>query len=1124
MVTNGNDAERLLNDWAWVDATTIDDETPLYSACRRGLLDVIETLLRYGADPNRQSTKVPLYAACRTGDVRIVRALLSNGADPNHLPSRSESESEVCPFTDEHSDKDETPVYGKRPRLVFGDHTEREVSSSSAVGNSGECLTVLCTMCAEGNLPMIDVLLEHGTNVNIVSLNGKTPLHCVLDHLINENKCPIYVMRPSNCNQHASLTSHFWYDGCCDEEEGLKLLEFLIDAVRNESGTSYPVTPAGRQCCNQQHDTLATVIAITNKLIKRGADVNLRDSTGRTVLHRAIDAVCDIKMLNGTRALCSELVTVLLDSGTCDVNSVSDDKSSALYSACAAENTKMVSRLLRLGAREIGNPSLMVACEREYLDVVQLLLRYGSDPNSRLGLLNSDESCRSHKSDAPLCIAAYSGHAPIVRLLLRHGANANIKDCLDMSPVMHIISRDSTLIPADGDVHDHDAVISELVDHGLDATCALEQLQKWSNWSYDKFKLLLKCGADPNGVVSDCPILFLAVNNNKKKIVRVLLEHNANPNILCEIKEFRRSRKYQTTPLCLAAERKHIGMVRVLLLGKVELNMRDGRGMAALHYACRNDTPEIAKELLKAGADLDLFTEPRAVVKNRSPFRLSPLLIATGKGHVEIVDILLKNRVNVNACNDLGRTALHFVVEHAYICYCKICKGPEHRENDLGGKSPSRRAYHRCSSDSSDYRSDDSDSDSDTCSPSRRSGFNKHRAVLAKLLNGGADVNAVDVKGKTALYMATKNSITDFVRLMLDVRGVNPNQTASGRYPLNAACTEPQPFMEIIIMLLDAGADPNLMTPVEVTYGDDMVGPNARLPLGKAANFGNVPLMRMLIDKGAHVTAEDSEGRDALSYLLFSEGFEINDEVMSITKFLLDNGANLNKRLCSGDEDEEGELPLGHILYSVGYNNDEVHGFIKLLVNQYGSRLDDFIMSKSILHTSENWEAPIFSLKRCMASSMFLEKHVFWLFKAGAGRLPLLAYCEAEDCNQSRIDKANSMDTRLCMALILNGYCASEADLEYFRCADVTGLSPTSAKSFSKFVRWITEDVKQPPSLMRQCRVSSRRWLSVLSEHQTILPFVEILPLPSELLSYLKYEGPLCEVDLTESKSCEPGQ
>jgi ankyrin repeat protein len=58
--------------------------TALAEAVRSGAMDVIELLLRYGADPNASASKgnSPLHEAVKKGDERMIRYLLSHGANP----------------------------------------------------------------------------------------------------------------------------------------------------------------------------------------------------------------------------------------------------------------------------------------------------------------------------------------------------------------------------------------------------------------------------------------------------------------------------------------------------------------------------------------------------------------------------------------------------------------------------------------------------------------------------------------------------------------------------------------------------------------------------------------------------------------------------------------------------------------------------------------------------------------------------------------------------------------------------------------------------------------------------------------------------------------------------------
>jgi len=82
-------AEWLITWGASVVATTADrGATPLHLAARRGAQDIVELLLRKGADPDRQMSAVaykasPLYLAAQGGHVEVARLLIAKGANIN---------------------------------------------------------------------------------------------------------------------------------------------------------------------------------------------------------------------------------------------------------------------------------------------------------------------------------------------------------------------------------------------------------------------------------------------------------------------------------------------------------------------------------------------------------------------------------------------------------------------------------------------------------------------------------------------------------------------------------------------------------------------------------------------------------------------------------------------------------------------------------------------------------------------------------------------------------------------------------------------------------------------------------------------------------------------------------
>jgi ankyrin repeat protein len=120
---------------------------------------------------------------------------------------------------------------------------------------------------------------------------------------------------------------------------------------------------------------------------------------------------------------------------------------------------------------------------------------------------------------------------------------------------------------------------------------------------------------------------------------------------------------------------------------------------------------------------------------------------------------------------------------------------------------------------------------------------------IATLVRGGHDVNAL-VGGETPLSQAVTFRRVESVRLLL-AHGADPNLCGPGGKPPLAS-----PFLHyntpeavrIVGMLLDAGADPNVHGTFEKT------------PLHQAAETGNLPLVRALLDAGADVNAASHMG------------------------------------------------------------------------------------------------------------------------------------------------------------------------------------------------------------------------------------------------------------------------
>jgi uncharacterized protein len=155
----------------------------------------------------------------------------------------------------------------------------------------------------------------------------------------------------------------------------------------------------------------------------------------------------------------------------------------------------------------------------------------------------------------------------------------------------------------------------------------------------------------------------------------------------------------------------------------------------------------------------------------------------------------------------------------------------------------------------------------------------RDQAVLRTLLTSGADVNATQVDGTTALHWAAYHDDADTAALL--VKG-GANVNAMNRYgvpPLALASTNGN--AAVVKLLLEAGADANAT----------MKGGETVLML--AARSGNVDAVKALLVRGARHDARERSGQTALMWAA-AEGHA------PVVRTLLEAGADMKATLDSG--------------------------------------------------------------------------------------------------------------------------------------------------------------------------------------------------------------------------------
>ena len=326
----------------------------------------------------------------------------------------------------------------------------------------------------------------------------------------------------------------------------------------------------------------------------------------------------------------------------------------SLFEAAGKGDERRVRELIKEGDHfgEKGKDVLRIALQkvagRGHVPLTRLFLEQGAEVNAV-----------SDKDVSALFRASELGRDKVVKVLLEHKASTEYRDKFDRTAIFPAAQRNhrSTLrllLDAGADVNAKDEK-----DQTVLLALAAEKPDKNAKWGSEVIEILLNTRIDLEAKDAEertallwaaatgketlarllitsrhqskadvravnnrgKSALHLAAENNRLELVRLLLDHDADPHAQSD---------GGWAPLHNAADKGHVDIAALLLEKGANVNSATSSGMTALHWSARNGHTQMVEMLLRHGSRRNC----------KDSFESTPMLGAAQNGHIEVVQML----------------------------------------------------------------------------------------------------------------------------------------------------------------------------------------------------------------------------------------------------------------------------------------------------------------------------------------------------------------------------------------------------------------------------------------------------------------------------------------------------
>lgn len=489
----------LLDRKSIVNYISEDGESALSLALSYNNIEMINLLLKYkpGLDNYKFESKIEplIWMAIKKRNYKILELLINNGANINlrnldgetilHSLVKLEKDQLVEKVLKKHinisikdnngttaleiavtnKDKSLIELINRHKNLVSlkkEEKLEKISTLSEEIDSWGD--TKLMNAIDDKNFKKIKHLLMNGADINFSSMKGRTPLiRAIFSKNIEILKLILSYNPIVNSNTKPHLSEPIWV--AMDFTE-YKMVEMLIDA---------------------------------------GAEVNVRNHLGNTILHTAVD----------TNNL--ELVKKILKTNI-NINAINNNGLKAIFYAKNSKNSEII---------ELINNYEESKEKYKEKNIVNLMSEKNEKPVIESfedeGLLKVGET--DDEGNNALIEAIFMNNTTRIEKLLKLGANVNyINPKNKWTPLIAAIAQNN------------EESIKLLVKYNVDTNLSNTSVNSlWFamfNYKYDILELLIKARANINILHNKNSLLHYAVARNNIKLVSLLLANGINTNIV----------------------------------------------------------------------------------------------------------------------------------------------------------------------------------------------------------------------------------------------------------------------------------------------------------------------------------------------------------------------------------------------------------------------------------------------------------------------------------------------------------------------------------------------------------------------------------------------------------------